>query len=105
MTEMTDKLKVDAKTLRDISAVLEKDGRFSTLPNVLNSIADDIENFDAGRTLGNEPEKQTYSQELLREYFNRTESNATTAYLNGSKTLQERIDERLGRTKETPERR
>lgn len=35
-------LKVDAKTLRDISKMLVGDGRFKALPSILSSIADDL---------------------------------------------------------------
>lgn len=35
-------LKVDAKTLRDISKMLINEGRFKALPGILESIANDI---------------------------------------------------------------
>ena len=35
-------LRTDTKTLRDISQMLIKDGRFKALPGILNSIADDL---------------------------------------------------------------
>ena len=35
-------LRKDCKTLRDISQLLLKDGRFNVLPGILESIADDI---------------------------------------------------------------
>lgn len=35
-------LKLDAKTLVDISRVLEMDGRFKVVPGILDSIATDI---------------------------------------------------------------
>lgn len=35
-------LRADAKTLRDISAMLLSEGRFRALPRILESIADDI---------------------------------------------------------------
>lgn len=40
-----DSLKLDAKTLVDISKMLEMDGRFKVLPNILGSIAMDIVNL------------------------------------------------------------
>ena len=40
---MIDNLKNDIKTLNDISAMLEKDGRFKSLPKILGMIAADIE--------------------------------------------------------------
>lgn len=38
-----DKLEGDAKTLIDISRMLENEGRFKVLPSVLLGIADDIQ--------------------------------------------------------------
>jgi hypothetical protein len=35
-------LKLDAKTLADISRVLEMDGRFKVVPGILDGIASDI---------------------------------------------------------------
>lgn len=37
------KLKKDAKTLVDISTMLEHDGRFKVLPSILKDIANDIQ--------------------------------------------------------------
>lgn len=36
-------LRIDAKTLVDISRMMEMDGRFKVLPSILNGIANDIE--------------------------------------------------------------
>lgn len=36
-------LRIDAKTLVDISRMMEMDGRFKVLPSILNGIASDIE--------------------------------------------------------------
>lgn len=39
-----DKLRVDIKTLIDISRMLENDGRFKVLPSILMGIAEDFQN-------------------------------------------------------------
>lgn len=41
--EQVDNLKLDAKTLVDISRLLEMDGRFNAMPGILRGIAEDIE--------------------------------------------------------------
>ena len=40
-----DTLRNDVKTLNDISAMLEKDGRFKSLPKILGMIAADSESL------------------------------------------------------------
>ena len=41
--QQAENLKLDAKTLVDISRLLEMDGRFKAMPGILRGIADDIQ--------------------------------------------------------------
>lgn len=56
-------LKLDAKTLVDISRVLEMDGRFKVVPSILDSIANDIADLFKGDT--------SVSMRTLKEVINR----------------------------------
>ena len=40
--QQVDNLRLDAKTLVDISRLLEMDGRFKVMPSILDSVAADI---------------------------------------------------------------
>jgi len=47
--QQVENLKLDAKTLVDISRLLEMDGRFNAMPGILSGIASDIQEvLDAG---------------------------------------------------------
>lgn len=52
--EQVDNLKLDAKTLVDISRLLEMDGRFNAMPGILRGIAEDIEAVLSDTTIGKE---------------------------------------------------
>ena len=47
-------LKLDAKTLFDISRLLEIDGRFNAMPGILRGIAEDIEEVMSDADVGKE---------------------------------------------------
>ena len=49
--QQVDNLKLDAKTLVDISRLLEMDGRFRAMPGILRGIADDIQEVLNGEAI------------------------------------------------------
>lgn len=52
--QQAENLKLDAKTLVDISRLLEMDGRFKAMPGILSSIASDLQEVMDDADIGKE---------------------------------------------------
>lgn len=52
--QQAENLKLDAKTLVDISRLLEMDGRFNAMPGILRGIASDLQEVMGDADIGKE---------------------------------------------------
>ena len=52
--QQAENLKLDAKTLVDISRLLEMDGRFNAMPGILRGIASDLQEVMSDANIGKE---------------------------------------------------
>lgn len=52
--QQVENLKLDAKTLVDISRLLEMDGRFNAMPGILRGIASDLQEVMGDADIGKE---------------------------------------------------
>lgn len=52
--QQAENLKLDAKTLVDISRLLEMDGRFKAMPGILRGIASDLQEVMGDADIGKE---------------------------------------------------
>ena len=66
--QQAENLKLDAKTLFDISRLLEMDGRFNAMPGILRSIASDLQEVMGDADIG----KEAIDRARIQKY----ESNA-----------------------------
>lgn len=52
--QQAENLKLDAKTLVDISSLLDMDGRFNAMPGILRGIASDLQEVMSDANVGKE---------------------------------------------------
>ena len=62
--QQAENLKLDAKTLVDISRLLEMDGRFNAMPGILRGIASDIQEALGDADIG----KEAIDRAMLQKY-------------------------------------